>query len=1045
LKKIFLFTLLILFTNLGFGKQVTLLRDRLGQPPQQPLNTPYTLKLITDTGVETIPVRKFQNIALYRRFMPPRPQPTEPLRETKHILALRVEFVEDDDSLTSGNGKMDLEGFNTPESGLFYDPPHTKIYFERQMQALSNYYKSNSFGNLEVTWTVKPDAESLSYQLPNKMRYYCGYDHYDPETGFIYYNIWAREMGLVRVLVDAIAAADQDETIDFSDYDGVMIFHAGVGFEVSLSFGGFCDLNSVYIPAGALEFYLGKPYILANAGTDTIRDGTLDPEMERVGEYMVGLLGTVCHEFGHLVGLPDLYDVSGRSSGVGSWDIMCNGAYTGNPYAGAPPGSVPANLGAWSRYFLGWVTPQTITNPDTVLTLRAAEIDTTQYEVADQTMIKIPISETEFFLIENRQQDIVQKDTIIIDVEDGVPIYVDYGEYDFFLPGSGILIWHIDDNVIDANYAMDIIQVNPQHKGVDLEEADGIQHFDAWWFGDSLEFFGSLYDAFFVDDNNKANHYFGPLSNPNSDSYYGKSLVTIDVKSKLDTLMDFSFNLGIYQSGFPVLVRPWQQIQSVSYGDLDGDGNTEVIAAIKRGSVYAFNSDGSPYGTYTAYSEINTFLSVGDIDGDGAEDILFGTGSHIVCLDGVSLTPMPHFTFTADNEILATPLLFDINGDSHNEIIFGSKDRKLYCLDSTGTNIPNFPIYLSTELLSTPCVFDENEGLIGVLGSNGLFWLVNRDGVVKEFTDARHNMITYASPVVGDMDRDGAPEAVIINGFGTVYIFGEDTLEQWFDILIDTTFYVTPALADLDNDGYLEIIMPNSSKTLFVTNRNGTSENKFPIYYEDYIFYPLLIADFDDNNTDEIVFSLATSDTLGNSHLMLVNNRNKEFEFSPLFGEGGFSSPGVVFDLDADGDLELACGSDFGRLYIWDFPGTDVSWSGYMNSPKNWGCFAGELMQPQIAAGLLGNCYIYPSPVEREGWVRVRYFLNQEADVTVEIIDIVGHEIGSPERIDNATPNEYNEVRFNLTEESNGIYIVRVEAKNGSRREVKFKKFAILK
>ncbi len=1042
LKRIFLFITLTIFISLSFGKRVTLVRGRVGQPPQAPLNTNYTLKLITDSGVETIPVYKFQNLALFRKFMPPRQKSTEPLRETKHILALRVEFVEDDDPLTSGNGKMVLEPWNTPDSGLFYDPPHTKTYFERQMQALSNYYKSNSFGNLEVTWTVKPDAESISYQLPNRMRYYCGFDHYDPETGFIWYNVWAREMGLVRILADAIAAADQDETIDFSDYDGVMIFHAGVGWEVGVGFGRFCDLNSVYIPPGALEFFLGKPYILANAGTDTIRECTIDPEMERVDDYMVGLLGTVCHEFGHLVGLPDLYDVYGRSSGVGSWDIMCNGAYAGSASAGAPPGAVPTNLGAWSRYFLGWVTPQTITNPDTTLTVRAAEIDTTQYEVADQTMIKIPISETEFFLIENRQQDIIQKDTIIIDVEDGVPIYVDRGEYDFFLPGKGILIWHIDDNVVDAGYPYDTVQVNPQHKGVDLEEADGIQHFDAWWFGDTLEYFGSLYDPFFVDDSNKANHYFGPLSNPNSDSYFGKSLVTIEVESKNDTLMDFSYKLGIYQSGFPLTVRPWQQIQAVSYGDLDGNGDTEVIVAIKIGSIYAYNSDGSPYGTYTSYNEINTFLSVGDINSDGAEDILFATGSDIVCLDGLTLSPMPNFPFTADNEILSTPLLFDINDDSQNEIIFGSKDRKLYCLDSTGTNIANFPISLSTELVSTPCVFKENEGLVGVQGSNGLFWLINRDGIVKEFTDAKHNMITYASPVVGDMDRDGNPEAVIINGFGTIYIFGEDTLEQWFDILIDTTFYFTPALADLDNDGYLEIIMPNSSKTLFVNNRNGTSENNFPIYYDDYLFHPLLVGDFDDNTVKEIVFGRATLDTLARGQLMLVNNRKKEFEFSPLFGEGGFTSPGVIFDLDADGDLELACGSDFGRLYVWDFPGTSVSWSGYMNSPKNWGRFEGELIQPQVAEGLLGNCYIYPSPVEREGIVR--FFLHQEADVTVEILDIVGHEIGSV-RVANTTPNEYNEIGFDFTLQSNGVYIVRVEAKNGAKREVKFQKFAILK
>lgn len=1033
---------LIGFAVFMFGERLTIVRNSMVHIPQEPPTVNLTLNLVGESGiVQSMPVQRYQPVKLFRTFEMPRPTKG---RAVKNVLVLRVEFVEDEDSFTTGNGKMDTVAFNTPDSGLFYDPPHTKIYFERQMQFLNNYYKCNSFGNLEVTWTVKPDEETESYQLPHEMGFYSGFDHYDASTGFVYYNTYAMEMGLVRILVDAIAAADMDETIDFSDYDDVVIFHAGTLMQTSLNFFRFRDIPSATIPSGALEYYLGVPYILANAGTDTIWGAGINSEMARVDEYMVGNIGTVVHEFGHTIGLPDLYDVTGWSNGVGAWDLMCTGGWVGDPAAGVPEGAIPANLSAWSRYTLGWVNPLVITNPETLLTIRASEIDTLQYGVANQTMIKVPISETEFFLIENRQQDIRQKDTIIIDVEDGVPIYVDYGEYDFFLPGSGILIWHIDDEVLSVWYdsGYNIVQIDPSHKGVDLEEADGIQHFDAWWYGDNLEYFGSRYDPFFVDDSNKANHHFGPFTNPNSDSYYGKSLINIEILSYLDTLMDISVDFDIFQEGFPVTTIHGHTIYSVSYGDLNNDGNKEIIAATKSGRIYAYNNDGSLYDSYYSPHEITTFLAVGDVNGDGADDILFAKGFELICLDGQTLDTMPGFSFTAGDEILGAPLLFDINGDSIDEIIFGSKDYNLYCLNSSGSNIENFPIHLNTWLLSTPCVFKKDERQIGVLGSDGRFWLIDKDSIIKEFDDSKHNMLTFASPVVGDIDRDGNPEAVTINGYGTIYIYGADTLEQWFDILIDTTFYVTPALADIDNDGYLEIIMPNSSKTLFVTNRNGTPENNFPWYADANIYYPILAADLNNDGKEELVFGLGISDSIGYGQLKIINDRNKEFAFSPLFGEGGFTSPGVIFDLDSDGDMELACGSNSGILYIWDFPGTDVSWSGYMNSPKNWGYYEGELAQPQIADGLLGSFYIYPSPVEKDGIVR--FFLNQEATVTIEILDMVGHKIGGAE-LDNPTANEYNEIGFDFTRQSNGVYILRVEAKNGSQREVKFKKFAILK
>jgi len=1032
--------ILLLITCLGFTGQIRLIRNASGTLPQTPPPVAnLTLQFSSDMGTSSMPVRRFTNLRLFRDF----PQPlSDKGRQDLNILVLKVEFVEDDEVCTTGDGKMDLTGFGTPDDGLFYDPPHSGIYFARQMQFLSNYYKVNSFGDCNVTFTVKPDHNLQSYQLPHNMRYYSGFVEYDADEGFVYYNTYAMEMGLVRILADAVAAADGDETVDFSDYDAIIIFHAGTQWQTSINFMRFCDIPSATIPPGALEFYLGVPYILANAGTDTIDfPVSVNAEMARVDEYMVGAVGTVVHEFGHILNLPDLYDVTGWSNGVGAFDLMGTGGWVGNPAAGAPEGSIPANLGAWTRYAMGWVSPLVVTNPDSLLTIRASAIDTTQYGLVNQTMIKVPISETEFYLIENRQQDILHKDTIIIDAEDGVPIYVDNGEYDFFLPASGIAVWHIDDNIVNAYYASNTIQIDPQHKGIDLEEADGIQHFDAYYFGDSLEYYGSRYDLFFIDESNRANRHFGPFTEPNSDSYYGKSMIDIDVLSSLDTLMSISVDFDIYQAGFPTMVQNGVAVRDVTYGDLDGNGDLEIVVATAGGRIYVFNHDGTPYASRLV-GPVTTFLSVGDVNGDNADDVAFGSGFDIICLDGRDLNTLSNFPFATGDAIVGAPLIFDINGDGVGEIIFGSKDRNLYCLTGSGQNVDNYPMYLNTELLSTPCVFSEAARKIGVLGSDGRFWLLDSQGILREFTEASHNMLTYASPVVGDIDRDGENEAVIINGYGTIYIYSQDTLERKFDILIDTIFYYTPALADIDHDGFLEIIMPNSSRTLYATNRNGTLVNNFPVYYDDHLLYPLLVADLDASGSEEIAFGLATSDSLGSGHLKIINDRQSEFNFSPLFGTGGFSSPGVIVDLDGDGDMELACGSNHGKLYVWDFPGTSVSWSGYMNAPNNAGYFDGELTQVQIASTLLGNFYMYPSPVQSLG--RARFFLNEAADVTVEILDITGRTIGEA-RLTNTTRNEYNEVEFDFTRQSNGMYILRVKAQNASKSEVKFKKFAVLR
>jgi M6 family metalloprotease-like protein len=74
------------------------------------------------------------------------------------------------------------------------------------------------------------------------------------------------------------------------------------------------------------------------------------PESESQDGYLFGMTGVICHEFGHQLGLPDLYDTTpeenGNGQGLGSWDIMSTGVWNAN-------GFVPSGPSAWSRVFLG--------------------------------------------------------------------------------------------------------------------------------------------------------------------------------------------------------------------------------------------------------------------------------------------------------------------------------------------------------------------------------------------------------------------------------------------------------------------------------------------------------------------------------------------------------------------------------------------------------------------------------------------------------------------------------------------------------------------
>lgn len=167
------------------------------------------------------------------------------------------------------------------------------------------------------------------------------------------------------------------------------------------------------------------------------------------GNSMCGI-GTFCHEFGHVLGLPDYYDTSDNSDQytIGSWDIMCSGSYNGN-------GKTPPSYTAGERFELGWVTPVQLTDAGQY-TLEPIENGKKQlYLIAKEThnLSWESASPSEYWLLENRQN-------------------IGWDRHSTSLPGTGLLIWHVD---YSASAWGNNSPNNSTPLRYDIEEAGGVR------------------------------------------------------------------------------------------------------------------------------------------------------------------------------------------------------------------------------------------------------------------------------------------------------------------------------------------------------------------------------------------------------------------------------------------------------------------------------------------------------------------------------------------------------------------------------------------
>ncbi len=322
--------------------------------------------------------------------------------DTVNVIVILVDFEDwpyDSQAVAGTPANFDSILFSNRDTDPIFNPTGS----------MTDYYLENSYGR----FYIKGDIFGW-YRMDSTYEWYVGSDD-GLTNGCI----------LAGHAVDSAAA---DTNVDFSDYDrdqdgscdGVIIIHPGRGAE-ERTYGIWSHKWNI-CPA---RYYDGV----------TISAYTMNPEETWFPTGVkLSPIGVFCHEYGHILGLPDLYDVDYNpgSSGLGQWSLMAYGNQLNNS-------KTPAHLDAWCKAsvgFLDFIEVEANVFQDTI---PAIEYNPVAYKLKNSYT-----GSHEYWVVENRQRT----------------------GFDLYLPGQGLCIYHVDT-------LAPINNTNPDRYYVAMEQADG--------------------------------------------------------------------------------------------------------------------------------------------------------------------------------------------------------------------------------------------------------------------------------------------------------------------------------------------------------------------------------------------------------------------------------------------------------------------------------------------------------------------------------------------------------------------------------------------
>mgnify|MGYP002630051858 CR=1 FL=1 len=908
---------------------------------------------------------------------------------------MRVAFQPDTSPATTGDGSFVLEDtvdLDCTDWSLD-PPPHDRTYFQDHLTAMDNYWQRVSNGAVQVNIAesaVFPLNEDDVYQLPHEMLYYHPYLEAYDETEKLF-----------ELSRDVIALADPD--INFDEYTTIILAHAGMGGDFAFAL----DPTPGNIPSAYLSHSDFLDYGFLQTGEGNLSDLIIIPESQNFLQYketrslfedaedpcfyQVALNGTLALMIGFHLDLPPLYNTETGVSLVGGFALMDQGS---NNFHGI----VPAFPDPFTRIAKGWTTPEVRGIGDTV-----------EVSVNDPP-VKIHISDTEYYLIENRQRNMLHPSSMPLWIDEpgfdtvsvvlsGSGVVVQVDEQHAGLPGNGLNIWHIDEN---ARYTDD----NPNGGSiqlVDFVEADGAQdmgHATQLLFADYLET-GWWFDPWFAGNEGwfHLNRY---------EDIIGDSLLTFSSST---------FPATTSNTGAPSHLR----IENIS----------------KNGSTMSFSISSD---RMVRKDSISTFMGWGPTANSLWAFNIDSTQIVVTSIEAGSLTQTPSSVVTPDDV-----LLFDSDSTFQFRYpwIFPNMITGVNFINvETGATHPNtrasspFEIVINQTVPLTLSYFAEkDDGFVlvkwfdalgqstieGPLPGPPIARFQTTSGIQSFYSEISDN--PKPAGVTPDRDPDDlallVPEALDVISWSTA----ENALKishlpsEEFDLLtVKKPIHIIPLDADLDGHYEIALFFENSIE---IINQAGIAYNGTPFHVDSYSGNPLI-----------------GSTVAGQLSIFLRHDNG----YSIFDLEGGLIDSGVLPEvsgtidnyLSVTGGLSLIL-SDQELLYFeYD---SLIEGIAFWSDPQ--GNRAGDrvVVTPAVTSSAMpsiksSSVYNYPNPI-KASTTTIRAWLGNVDSWSIEIFSMNGAQVVQVE-LDILQRNSYNEWVWDASDVSNGVYLAQIVAGKSS-------------
>lgn len=980
-----------------------------------------------------------------------------PPPDTLRVAFIRIDFLNDrGGSESSGDGRFDLSGPD-PNVPPIDRPPHNRTFYEKHLDALGRYYFAQTYGRVQIVGDVWPRDQNSAYSVS---------DMADFGPWKFSRNIYDAAVHMFRTFITAADSQSfvRGDRIPWDSYDRIILIHAGSDLQSDVRQDSKLDIptftlgvedSSAVRPPAAWPS-AGQP----PAGFRPIDRCTFIPETINQDGYFGTLNGVFAHESGHLdFGFEDLYDIETGRPIVGLWSLMDSGNLAGSrillPDSSEifATGLLPPSVDPWQRFYCTDV----LNFPE----VGDGNLDSLMNGERHPDMRRVTLSSDEYLLLENRH--VTPSPTVALQQDSLThvilaPAYPDSLEYDALLPGSGILVWHIDTSVIPFTTSLRInpdygFNTNPLRLAISVVEADGLGD-----LGDpgSPYIIGAPWDPWFKSVNTT----LADTTKPNLVPHIGtRPHRRIDFLDDPDTTMHFIARRAWQLPGWPIQADVPPGGPMLLAADVDGDGKLEVcwaggadsivvgknvVADPDSAALFAVRFDGSPLAITVAggYSFAHVdrrprpMMASATFPGAGA---LFAVstyaagpdtsspGGRVWLLDHTG-TPLPGWPAVLPS-IVTTPPVIVSSGTYPNFVVFvGCADGNVYPLGVNGTA----PAGLSP-------LGALAGGVSGRLAANGV---VSSSGSVNVMVaaggaDGDVSILQFCNPcplsIASSPQRVGGPgfapdflwipfdgatppvgrapicpgtpgsggAQLVAHYADKLWAFcqGGNLIPGWGHSAGDTLVDALGA-GDPDGDGFPEVLTQSIHSGLAFWNASGYPSPGWPKRgtTEDLRTTSAPLAlDVNGDGRSEVI-------GLNGSGVIAALDRNGKTPSGwPLAtGSGAVGAP-VAADLDGDGSLDVVAPDRFGMLYAYTLPvsGSNpvaTSWTTLGGDPgRTFSLPASRASTaPASAPGPLvsGSLKVYPNPARRRP-VSFAYTLTEPATVEFKILDTSGHEVAS--------------------------------------------------